>query len=97
MARRFRPVVSKRVELIDTVREALDRRAGDDFIWRSEEDCLPHLVKGRLWPRANALCDRLHYAAVDAQGSSSCSGSLQRANKDNHVGDFFDGRQAADQ
>jgi hypothetical protein len=39
----------------------------------------------------------LHYAAVDPQGSSSCSGSLQRANKDNHVGDFFDRRQAADQ
>jgi hypothetical protein len=32
MARRFRPVVSKGVELIDTVRKALDRRAGDDLI-----------------------------------------------------------------
>jgi hypothetical protein len=46
---------------------------------------------------AMALCNRLHYPAIDAQGSPSRGRRLQRANEDDHVSDFFDSRQTADQ
>src|SRR5688500_6103233 len=60
LARRLRLVVTERVERIDAMKEALDRRARDHLVRRRQQHRLPQL----LVPRANA--DREALVAVEA-------------------------------